>query len=241
MSSLRESLLGGDQGGNLKIAFSLPSGICRGAGGQVETTGVFEGPAVAKLWLTVPPIVVDAKRSIFTDLQIHWNNDEREHTDQGDSLPSVLLVFRNFSGGAFWLYPPGKPAVELRATQHTLEFNENTPHSVYDTEATPSFETTPSCRNGPHRRSIVCHTKCHSAAEEADPHARSLDLTNTIVSTKRDGLTRHGAFLEPPSDMTEAEVEVAIGCSLESTGLRPGSFGNIENGAPRQKQNLTAE
>ena len=153
LNSLCESLVGGDQGGSLNFAFSLPPGVCLEAGDQVVTTGAFEVPVVARLWFAVSSIVAETGRSNFTDLQIHLNNDGREHTDRGDYPQPVRLEFGGFSGGAFRLHPRDRSSVELRATQHTLEFDGNTPHSVDDTEAAPS------CRSGPRRRPIVCHTK----------------------------------------------------------------------------------
>ena len=127
-----------DPDGNPNLAFSLPSGICRGDDGQVGTTGAFEDPTVASLWLLVSPIVASTRRKDFTDLQTHLNNDGHRHTDQSDFSPSVLLVIGKFERGGLWLHPPGEPAVEVRATQYTFEFDGNTPHSVDDIGTTPS-------------------------------------------------------------------------------------------------------
>jgi hypothetical protein len=150
----------------------------RGTRGEVETTGAFDDPNVASVWQVVAPRMTGLDRRHFTSLQIHLNNNGPEHTDQDDVPLSALLEFGDFDGGAFRLRPVDGPEMELSATQHIFEFDGSIPHSV------DAILTTPSCRRGPRRWSVVCHTRCHSAAEEADLHARALDMANTIVWNK---------------------------------------------------------
>ena len=107
----------------------------------MEPTGAFDNPSVVDLWLAVAPVVVSMGRRNFTDLQIYLNNDGPEHTDQGDVSHSVLLVFGNFSDGAFRLCPPGKPTISLKATQHVFLIDGSIPHSVDDIAASPSGQS----------------------------------------------------------------------------------------------------
>ena len=178
MNALCELLVSNEQSCDRGTSLSWPSGVCSGTTGDVEPTGVFDNPSAAGLWLAVAPMVASMGRRNFTDLQIHLNNDSPEHTDQGDVSPSVLLVFGNFSDGAFRLCPPGKPTISLKATQHVFEFDGSIPHSIGDIAASPSGQ----CR--PRWWSIVCHTRFHFAAEEADLHARALDMADIIVKPR---------------------------------------------------------
>ena len=184
--ALCELLVSGEQSCGGGPSLSWPSGVRRGTSGDVEPPGAFEDPNITGLWLVVVPVVAHTVRQNFTDLQIHLNNADPEHTDQGDVPPSALLVFGHFGGGTFRLIPLGEPAISAPVTQHVFEFDGCIPHSVDDIVASPGDQ------NALRRWSIVCHTRCHSAAEEADLHARALVMADVVV-TRRDGLTGPGS------------------------------------------------
>ena len=74
-------------------------------------------------------------------------------------------------------------------------------HSVDDTVASPGDQ------NAPRRWSIVCHTRCHSAAEEADLHARALVMAG-VIFMRRAGLTGVRALM--PDLSREGSLTSAI-------------------------------
>ena len=201
LGALCELLVSGEQSCGRGPSLSWPSGVMRGTSGDVEPTGAFEDPNIAGLWLVVASMVAHTVRQNFTDLQIHLNNAGPEHTDQGEVPPSALLVFGCFGGGIFRLIPLDEPAILVHATQHVFEFDGCIPHSVDDIVASPGDQ------NAPRRWSIVCHIRCHSAAEEVDLHARALVMVDVAV-TRRDGLT--GARALMPDLSCEGSLAGAI-------------------------------
>ena len=201
LGALCELLVGGEQNGGRCLSLSWPSGVRRGMSGEVEPTGAFEDPNIAVLWRAVAPLVAHAERQHFTDLQVHLNNAGPKHTDQGDVPPSALLVFGCFGGGAFHLTPLDEPEIVVHATQHVFEFDGRIPHSVDDIVASPSGQI------APRRWSIVCHTRCHSADEEADLHARALVMADIVVA-RREGLTGVRALM--PDLSRESSLAKAI-------------------------------